>query len=94
MKIRHRMISKLIDVMGRIYVILDSRLPPETGPILGAKIDADFEAMTRRELCAYIEKKFRMEKDAFWNLQSTQKIRLCCQKVRELSGPSKMDMGY
>jgi hypothetical protein len=94
MKLRHKLISKLIDVMGKIYVILDSRLPPETGPILGMEIDADFEGMTRKELCNHIEKKFRLEKDAFWNLQSTQKIRFCCQKARELMSPSKMDMGY
>ena len=94
MKIRHRIISKLIDVMGKIYVILDSRMPPEVGPVLKLKIDKDIEAMTRRELCNHIEKQFNLKKDTFWNLQSTQKIRFCCQKARELTSPSKFEMGY
>ena len=94
MKIRHRIISKLIDWMGHIYVVLDARLPPETGPILNLEIDADIEAMTRRELCNHLEEQFNLDKDTFWFLQSTQKIRFCCQKARELTSPSKFDMGY
>jgi len=94
MKLRHRVISKLIDIMGHVYVYLDSKMPPVTGPILGLEIDNDFESMTRRELCNHIENKFRLEKDSFWFLQSTQKIRYCCQKARELMQPSKMDRGY
>jgi hypothetical protein len=49
---------------------------------LGLDIDEDFESMTRRELCRYIEAKFGWEDDAFWNLESTQKIRACCQIAR------------
>lgn len=94
MKLRHKVISKLIDLMGHIYVWLDSKMPPVTGPILGLEIDDDFEAMSRRELCNHIENKFGLEKDEFWFLQSTQKIRFCCQKARELMSPSKFDKGY
>lgn len=94
MKLRHKIISKAIALMGHVYVYLDSKLPPQTGPILGLEIDADFETMTRRELCNHIENKFGLEEDAFWYLQSTQKIRYCCQKARELAKPSKMNRGY
>jgi hypothetical protein len=38
--------------------------------------------MTRRELCRYIEIKLGWKDDEFWNLESTQKIRLCCQVAR------------
>ena len=38
--------------------------------------------MSRKELCHYIENKFRWEDGEFWNLESTQKIRLCCQIAR------------
>lgn len=93
MKLRHKIISKAIDIMGHIYVYLDAKMPPLTGPILGLEIDGDFEAMTRRELCNHIEEKFQLEKDTFWFLQSTQKIRYCCQKARQLMQPSNMDKG-
>jgi len=75
-------IRKLIGLMGRVYVFLDRFLTHETGAILGIEIDDDFEGMDRRELCRYIEHKFRWEDDAFWNLESTQKIRVCCQIAR------------
>ena len=45
--------------------------------------DDDFEKMSRRELCRYVEVKFGWENDEFWNLHSTQKIRVCCQIARE-----------
>ena len=38
--------------------------------------------LDRKELCNHIEDKFRWERDSFWNLESTQKIRLCCQVAR------------
>jgi len=77
------MLRKTIGLMGRVYVILDSFLKNEGGPILGIEIDDDFEKMSRRELCRYVEVKFGWENDEFWNLHSTQKIRVCCQIARE-----------
>ena len=41
--------------MGNIYVWLDKRQTHEGGPIMGLKIDDDFEAMSRYELCGHIE---------------------------------------
>lgn len=76
------MIRRLIGLMGTVYVILDKMLKHENGPILGIEIDDDFENMSRRELCRYIEVKLGWDNDAFWNLESTQKIRLCCQVAR------------
>jgi len=72
--------------MGNAYVWLDKRIEHETGPIMGLEIDDDFEAMSRYELCRHIEKKFDLEKDSFWLLQSTQKIRFCCQTARNILG--------
>jgi len=75
---------KIIAVMGRTYVWLDKGLTHETSPILGREINEDFRNMSRRELCNYVEMKFEWEKDSFWNLESTQKIRLCCQTARDM----------
>tara|TARA_R110002012_G_scaffold3177_1_gene14833 strand:- start:1806 stop:2075 length:270 start_codon:yes stop_codon:yes gene_type:complete len=77
------MIRRCIGLMGRVYVFLDKFLTHETGEILGLSIDDDFQNMSRRELCQYIEIKLGWEKDDFWNLESTQKIRLCCQVARD-----------
>tara|TARA_R100001015_G_C4614854_1_gene170770 strand:+ start:115 stop:414 length:300 start_codon:yes stop_codon:yes gene_type:complete len=75
---------KIISMMGNVYVWLDKGLEHPTGPILGVEIDDDFEAMGRRELCRHIEKKFGWSEDSFWNLESTQKIRLCSQQARNM----------
>ena len=75
---------KIISIMGNVYVWLDKGLEHPTGPILGVNIDSDLEAMSRRELCRHVEKKFGWGKDTFWKLESTQKIRLCCQKARNM----------
>ena len=85
---RQWMIKKLLSMMGNTYVWLDRRLVHETGPVLGLEIDEDFESMSRRELCKYIEAQFKVDENHFWNLHSTQKIRFCCQIVRnnELGG--------
>ena len=69
--------------MGRVYVILDSFLKNEGGPILGIEIDEDFDKMSRKQLCQYIEHKFGWESGEFWNLHSTDKIRVCCQIARQ-----------
>jgi len=75
-------VRRLIGLMGRVYVFLDKFLTHDNKEILGVPIDDDFQNMTRRELCRYIEIKLGWEDDEFWNLESTQKIRLCCQVAR------------
>lgn len=75
-------IRKMIGLMGRVYVFLDKFLTHDTREVLGVPIDEDFQKMSRKQLCRYIEIKLGWEDDEFWNLESTQKIRLCCQVAR------------
>ena len=75
-------IRKIIGLMGRVYVFLDKFLTHDTREVLGVPIDEDFQKMSRKQLCRYIEIKLGWEDDEFWNLESTQKIRLCCQVAR------------
>tara|TARA_Y100000590_G_scaffold366753_1_gene426311 strand:- start:81 stop:344 length:264 start_codon:yes stop_codon:yes gene_type:complete len=77
-------IKKLIAFMGNAYVWLDKRQIHEGGPIMGLQIDDDLESMSRYELCCHIEDKFDLKRDSFWLLQSTQKIRWCCQTARNI----------
>tara|TARA_R100000388_G_C7109066_1_gene95715 strand:+ start:216 stop:488 length:273 start_codon:yes stop_codon:yes gene_type:complete len=77
------MLRKTIWFMGLVYVTLDKFVKYEdSDKILGIKIDDDFQRMTRRELCNYVEFKFGWDEGSFWGLQSTQKIRVCCQVAR------------
>ena len=78
------LIKKTIAFMGRVYVVLDSFLEHETETILAIKIDEDFQRMSRKELCNHIEDKFKFPRDTFWNLESTQKIRVCSQLARNI----------
>ncbi len=75
-------IRRLIGTMGRVYVFLDKFLDHDAREVLGVPIDEDFQKMSRKELCRYIEIKFGWEDNDFWSLESTQKIRLCCQVAR------------
>jgi len=80
---------KIIAFMGNTYVWLDKGLTHETSPILEEEIDEDFRNMSRRALCNHVEMKFGWEHDSFWNLESTQKIRLCCQAARDMESEHK-----
>jgi len=87
----------LMAIMGRLYVWLDKRVKytdDEVSEVLGLKIDEDLQTSSRYELCRIVEKEFKVEKDTFWNLHSTQKIRFATQQIRELKKPSKFEMGY
>jgi len=77
-------IRKLIAFMGNTYVWLDKKLVHPKGDILNVSIDDDLQNMGRRELCNHVENKFDWVKDSFWFLESTQKIRLCCQVSRNI----------
>ncbi len=89
--------KRLMTVMGYLYVWLDRRVKytdEEVSNVLGLLIDEDLQVSSRYELCRVVEKEFRLEKDSFWTLHSTQKIRFATQQIREMKKPSKMDMGY
>ena len=88
---------KLMTVMGYAYVWLDKRVKytdEEVSEVLGLKIDEDLQTSSRYELCRIVEQEFKVPKDTFWHLHSTQKIRFATQQLRELKKPSKFEMGY
>lgn len=75
---------KIISVMSKVYVWLDKGLKHETSPVLNIIIDQDLQDKSRKELCNHIEDKFMWSRNSFWDLESTQKIRLCCQMARNI----------
>ena len=88
---------KLMSIMGHAYVWLDRRVEysqDEVESVLGLPIDGDLQTSSRYELCRIVENEFGLDRDTFWTLHSTQKIRFATQQIREMKKPSKMDMGY
>jgi hypothetical protein len=84
-------------VMGNLYVWLDKRVPytdEEVSVVLGLKIDEDLQTCSRYELCRVVEKEFKVPKENFWNLHSTQKIRFATQQIREMRKPSNFEQGF
>ena len=78
---------RLISLMGNIYVWLDKKIQytdEETGTVLGLEIDDDLRVNSRYELCQRVEETFGLEKETFWHLLSTQKIRFAVQQARNL----------
>jgi len=74
-------------VMGNVYIWLDKRIKytdAEISTVLGLEIDKDLRIDSRYELCRRVEETFDLEKETFWHLSSTQKIRFSVQKAREL----------
>jgi hypothetical protein len=72
--------------VGTFYIFIEKfRNYPneERDNILGLKIDDDLQKLSRFELCAYMDK--GMPKKGFWDLNSTTKIRLGAQMMRNLN---------
>ena len=77
----------LMSIMGNLYVWLDRRVAyteEEVSNVLGVPIDEDLRVDSRYELCQRVEETFELEKESFWSLHSTQKIRFAVQQARNL----------
>ena len=70
--------------MGYVYIFIDKFVEYPIRNIAGVSIDLDLQLRSRKRLCNLLEEKFGLERDAFWKLPSTSKIRLGCQLGRNL----------
>ena len=71
--------------VGTLYIFIEKfRNYPneERDNILGLKIDEDLQTMSRFDLCTCMDQ--GMPKKGFWDLNSTTKIRLGAQMMRNL----------
>ena len=79
------MLRFLMKIMVYVYCLIESRISyPNDHTILGASIDEDLQAMSRKELCAYIDNNTPAD-GSFWHLDSTTKIRFGCQMLRHFN---------
>ena len=81
MKMSQQILRYVLDVFGLIYISIEKYVNyPNDGEILGVGIDSDLHKMSRQQLCRYMDAV--LPKSGFFNLQSTSKIRLGCQLLR------------
>ena len=81
MAIGQRIIRLVLDLFGLIYISIEKYVKyPNDSEILGVDIDNDLHKMSRQQLCRYMDAV--LPKSGFFDLQSTTKIRLGCQLLR------------
>jgi len=77
-----RILQWILNVFGTIYVIIERFVEyPDDDVILGMFIDEDLQTMSRQQLCRYMDAV--LPQRGFFDIQSTSKIRLGCQLLRE-----------
>ena len=80
-KLSQRILQWILNVFGIIYVLIEQFVDyPDDDIILGMDIDEDLQNMSRKQLCRYMDAV--LPKKGFFDIQSTSKIRLGCQLLR------------
>ena len=68
-------------MFGLVYISIEKFVEyPDDSEILGLDIDDDLHKMSRQQLCRYMDAV--LPEKGFFELQSTTKIRLGCQLLR------------
>ena len=68
-------------MFGLVYISIEKFVEyPDDSKILGMDIDGDLHKMSRQQLCRYMDAV--LTERGFFDLQSTTKIRLGCQLLR------------
>ena len=81
MKMRQRLLRFILDMFGYIYISIEQFVEyPDDNEILGVGIDGDLHKMDRQQLCRYMDAV--LPEGGFFDIQSTSKIRLGCQLLR------------
>ena len=81
MRIGQRIMRLILDMFGLIYISIERFIEyPNDGEVLGVGIDGDLHKMSRKQLCRYMDAV--LPQSGFFELQSTTKIRLGCQLLR------------
>ena len=86
---KQRILLLCINLFGLIYLWLERKLEyPDDHEILGIDIDNDLQNMSRKQLCRYMDAV--LPKKGFFDQQSTSKIRLGCQLLRNYNKLKKV----
>ncbi len=78
---KQRLLRFILDMFGYIYISIEQFVEyPDDNEILGVGIDGDLHKMSRQQLCRYMDAV--LPQGGFFEIQSTSKIRLGCQLLR------------
>ena len=81
MKISQLVLRSILDIFGLVYISIEKFVEyPDDSEVLGVDIDDDLHKMSRQQLCRYMDAV--LPEKGFFDLQSTTKIRLGCQLLR------------
>ena len=81
MEMRQRLLRFILDMFGYVYISIEQFVEyPDDSEIMGVNIDGDLHRMSRQQLCRYMDAV--LPQSGFFDLQSTTKIRLGCQLLR------------
>ena len=85
---KQKILKFILDLFGYIYILIERHVTyPDDKNILGMNIDDDFYGMSRKQLCRYMDG--TLPQKGFFDLQSTSKIRLGCQLLRNFHNVKK-----
>ena len=78
---KQKILKNILNLFGLIYVSIERYVKyPNDKKILGLDIDDDLYKMSRRQLCRYMD--VVLPEKGFFDIQSTSKIRIGCQLLR------------
>ena len=90
MKLTQRILQWILNAFGTLYVLIERHIEyPDDSNILGMDIDEDIQRMSRKNLCRYMDAV--LPERGFFDIQSTSKIRLGCQLLREYKQLKKLN---
>ena len=85
-----RILQCILNTFGTVYVLIEQFVEyPDDSNILGMDIDEDLQNMSRKQLCRYMDAV--LPERGFFDIQSTSKIRLGCQLLREYKRLKKVN---
>ena len=78
---KQKILKNILNLFGLIYISIERYVKyPNDKKILGLDIDDDLYKMSRQQLCRYMD--VVLPEKGFFDIQSTSKIRIGCQLLR------------
>ena len=78
---KQKILKNILNLFGLMYISIERYVKyPNDRKILGMDIDDDLYKMSRQQLCRYMDAV--LPERGFFDIQSTSKIRLGCQLLR------------
>ena len=85
---KQKILKNILNLFGLIYISIERYVKyPNDKKILGLDIDDDLYKMSRQQLCRYMD--VVLPEKGFFDIQSTSKIRIGCQLLRNYHAVKK-----